>query len=170
MNENTKLGIVIIISVVLSLGLTPTFFKPQKTVPGIQGEVGPQGIQGEQGPPGESIVGPPGPPGEGFSLSGTWKCIFDAGDHYIPDILEVEVTSSIVIVQWEYHDAVEHTRCFTITVRTLGGMEFKESSTAEHESSIMVLMGSGRYTILTHSNHLGGVTASVKIYELMMMP
>lgn len=166
MRENTKLVLVICISVLLSLGFCHLLIGTQV---GPRGPPGETGLQGLVGPPGPQ--GPPGThglPGEGFSLSGSWRCILDAGvgNHYVYDILEVEVTSGFAVVQWEYHDPVEYLRRFTIVVRTSYGLDFKETSSAEYGSGMIYLIGNGRYTIFIQSNHLDGVTTGVKVYQL----
>ena len=60
MNENTRMGLVVIIAVLLSVGISYMLITPREGPAGPPGEsiVGPQGIQGIQGQ-----VGPVGPTG-----------------------------------------------------------------------------------------------------------
>lgn len=71
MNDNTRMNLAIVLTIVISVSLSVCFsymlIMPREGpmgTPGLQGEglQGLQGIQGEQGPQGES--GPMGPPGD----------------------------------------------------------------------------------------------------------
>ena len=76
MNDNVKLGLVILISVLISVGIMTVTLESQIEPQGEQGLQGVQGVQGIQGIRGEEgTPGLPGNPGPSIPISRQWRII-----------------------------------------------------------------------------------------------
>lgn len=158
MDNNMKHGLVIIISVLISVGLTSIFIEPQAGQQGIPGEsiIGPQG---EKGIPGED-----GSDGDTFSLGHdcvmVYNHVWESHDGVITRTFTVR--GEIALVQWGFVSGGESTRCIvTITKHNSPICEFGEQSEFYIDSTHLFVPGI--YTIrLDPNGHMSRVLLTIK--------